>query len=84
VATKGKKAHFVRIAVDSPADPPVNVRVPFSILYTGMKLFGILPAEACEKLAEISKAGRPGVPEAQNPAFNIDCGNGKKVRIFFE
>jgi len=49
-----------------------------------MKLFGILPAEACEKLAEISKAGRPGVPEAQNPAFNIDCGNGKKVRIFFE
>src|ERR1700755_1385581 len=68
------KARFVRIAVDSPEGPPVSLRVPISLLQTGMRLVGILPAEACEKLAEINSAGWRGHEGDPSTTLHIDCG----------
>jgi hypothetical protein len=85
-SSPSNKARFVRIAVDAPGAEQVNVRFPLTFLRSGMKVLGILPAEACEKLIELTELARAtqDATESQNHSLEIDCGNRKTVRLLFE
>jgi hypothetical protein len=100
---RGKtKAKYLRVLVESPdhgQPTTVNVRVPMQLLYAGVRLASLIPAQAHEKLDE--ELSRHGVPltlsqiKPENLAELIDHleeltvdvdakGDGTKVRVFCE
>jgi hypothetical protein len=86
------KLRFLRVTVDSPDRDQVNIRVPLAFLRAGMKLFGVIPPQVSEKLAEkgIDLAalrdlkGGELVEELKDLHVDVDSKNGEKVRIFCE
>jgi hypothetical protein len=57
------KAKYLRVLVESPdhgQPTTVNVRVPMQLLYAGVRLASLIPAQAHDKLdAELSRHGVP-------------------------
>ena len=88
----GQKLRFLRIVVDKPDDDQVNIRVPLAFLRAGMKLFGVIPPQVSEKLAEkgIDLAalrdlkGGELVEELKDLHIDVDSKNGEKVRVYCE
>ena len=73
-------------------DAKVNIRVPFGLLRTGIKLTTMLPGEVGEKLrasgfdlAHLSSlSSEELVEELQDLQVDLDSGDGGKVRVFCE
>ena len=88
----GQNLRFLRILVDRPDDDQVNIRVPLAFIRAGMKLFGVIPPQVSEKLAEkgIDLAalrdlkGGELVDELRELHVDIDSKNGETVRIYCE
>jgi hypothetical protein len=86
------KLRYLRIVVDKPGDDQVNIRVPLAFMRAGMKLLGVIPPKAAEKLAEkgIDLAalrdlkGGELVDELKDLHVDVDSKNGEKVRIYCE
>lgn len=96
------KAKYLRVLVESPdhgQPTTVNVRVPMQLLYAGVRLASLIPAQAHEKLDE--ELSRHGVPltlsqikpenleelidHLEDLTVDVDAKNdGTKVRVFCE
>ncbi len=90
--TAEPKLRFLRVTVDSPDRDQVNVRVPLAFLRAGMKLFGVIPPQVSEKLAQKGidlsalrdLKGGELVDELKELHVDVDSKNGEKVRIYCE
>jgi galactose-1-phosphate uridylyltransferase len=96
------KAKYLRVLVESPdhgQPTTVNVRVPMQLLYAGVRLASLIPAQAHDKLDE--ELSRHGVPltlsqikpenleelidHLEDLTVDVDAKNdGTKVRVFCE
>lgn len=86
------KPRYLRVVVDKPGDDQVNIRVPLAFMRAGMKLLGVIPPQAAEKLAEKGidlsvlrdLKGGELVDELKDLHVDVDSKNGEKVRIYCE
>jgi len=87
-----KTPRYLRVVVDSADGDKVNVRVPMSLLKTGIKLSALLPGKAAEKmsshgfdLSQLSKLDGDELIEALSDlTVDVDSADGDKVRVFTE
>ena len=83
---------YLRVVVDSANGDKVNVRVPMSLLKTGIKLSALLPGNAAEQmsshgfdLSQLSKLDGDELIEALSDLqVDVDSADGDKVRVFTE
>ncbi len=83
---------YLRVVVDSANGDKVNVRVPMSLLKTGIKLSALLPGNAAEKmsshgfdLSQLSSLDGDELIEALSDlTVDVDSADGDKVRVFTE
>ncbi|MCK5114990.1 MAG: hypothetical protein KAR44_00190 [Candidatus Aegiribacteria sp.] len=83
---------YLRVVVDSSNGDKVNVRVPMSLLKTGIKLSALLPGNAAEQmsshgfdLSQLSKLDGDELIEALSDlTVDVDSADGDKVRVFTE
>ena len=89
---RGKTPKYLRVLVDSAEGDKVNVRVPLSLIKTGIKLSALIPGDAVARignsgldLSQISKLSGDELIEAlRELQVDIDSANGDKVRVFTE
>lgn len=90
--SRGKTPKYLRVLVDSAAGDKVNVRVPLSLIKTGIKLSALIPCDAVAQignsgldLSQISKLSGDELIEAlRELQVDINSANGDKVRVFTE
>lgn len=90
--TKGKAPKYLRVLVDSADGDKVNVRVPLSLIKTGIKLSALIPGDAVAKigdsgfdLSQISQLPGDELIEAlRELQVDVDSAGGDKVRVFTE
>ena len=90
--SRGKTPKYLRVLVDSTEGDKVNVRVPLSLIKTGIKLSALIPCDAAARigssgfdLSQISKLSGDELIEAlRELQVDIDSANGDKVRVFTE
>ncbi|MCK4671938.1 MAG: hypothetical protein KAT47_05280 [Candidatus Aegiribacteria sp.] len=90
--SRGKTPKYLRVLVDSASGDKVNVRVPLSLIKTGIKLSALIPGDAVAKignsgfdLSQISQLPGDELIEAlRELQVDIDSANGDKVRVFTE
>lgn len=90
--SSGKTPKYLRVLVDSATGDKVNVRVPLSLIKTGIKLSALIPGDAVAQignsgldLSQISKLSGDELIEAlRELQVDIDSANGDKVRVFTE
>ncbi len=83
---------YLRVVVDSANGDKVNVRVPMSLLKTGIKLSALLPGNAAEQmsshgfdLSQLSMLDGDELIEALSDLqVDVDSADGDKVRVFTE
>ncbi len=83
---------YLRVVVDSSDGDKVNVRVPMSLIRTGLKLSSLMPAEAAsavqEKGIDLSVLkdldGEELVEALRELTVDVDSADGDKVRVFTE
>lgn len=83
---------YLRVVVDSTNGDKVNVRVPMSLLKTGIKLSALLPGNAAEQmsshgfdLSQLSKLdGNELIEALSDLTVDVDSADGDKVRVFTE
>lgn len=83
---------YLRVVVDSSDGDKVNVRVPMSLIRTGLKLSSLMPADAAEAVSErgidLSALkdldGEELVEALRELTVDVDSADGDKVRIFTE
>lgn len=88
----GKKPRYLRVTVDSADGDKVNVRVPLSLVKTGIKLGALMPKQASEAinqqgfdLAELANLNGDELIEAlADLEVNVDSADGDIVRVFCE
>jgi hypothetical protein len=99
-ALRPNRAKYLRVVVDtdsSGAPTKVNVRVPMSLLYAGVKLSAVLPPEARDQLNARMRAQGVGIDLNQLKPENLEDfidqlneltvdvdQEGTKVRVFCE
>jgi polyhydroxyalkanoate synthesis regulator phasin len=89
---KKRAPRYLRVVVDSANGDKVNVRVPMSLLKTGIKLSALLPGNAAEKmsshgfdLSQLSQLDGDELIEALSDlTVDVDSADGDKVRVFTE
>ncbi len=89
---KKRAPRYLRVVVDSADGDKVNVRVPMSLLKTGIKLSALVPGNAAEQmsshgfdLSQLSKLDGDELIEALSDLqVDVDSANGDKVRVFTE
>jgi len=87
-----KAIKYLRVVVDSAAGDKVNVRVPLSLIKTGIKLKALLPGDVADKmsghgldLSQLSELDGDELIEAlRELQVDVDSADGDKVRIFTE
>jgi len=87
-----RRARYLRVHVQSSDGDEVNVRVPFSLIKTGIKLGSLLPREASQaidqsgvdlsKLAELD--GEELIEALSELQVDVESGNGDVVHVFCE
>jgi hypothetical protein len=83
---------YLRVVVDSSDGDKVNVRVPMSLIRTGLKLSSLMPADAASAVAEkgidltVLKDldGEELVEALRELTVDVDSADGDKVRVFTE
>ncbi len=83
---------YLRIVVDSPNRDSVNIRVPFGLIRTGIKLSTLVPGRVGRRLSEqgidLSHLGKLNDEEliAELAALQVDVArdDGETVRIYCE
>lgn len=83
---------YLRVVVDSSDGDKVNVRVPMSLIRTGLKLSSLMPQEAASAVAEkgidlsVLKDldGEELVEALRELTVDVDSADGDKVRVFTE
>ena len=83
---------YLRVVIDSANGDKVNVRVPMSLLKTGIKLSALLPGDAAQQmsnhgfdLSQLSKLDGDELIEALSDlTVDVDSADGDKVRVFTE
>jgi len=83
---------YLRVVVDSADGDKVNVRVPMSLIRTGLKLSSLMPADASEAMQEkgidlsVLKDldGEELVEALRELTVDVDSADGDKVRVFTE
>ena len=87
-----KNPRYLRITVNSSDGDKVNVRVPLSLIKTGIKLGALMPKEAAEAVSEkgidlsiLAKLDENALAEALSELqVDVDSSDGDVVRIFAE
>jgi hypothetical protein len=93
----GRTPKYLRILVESQNNNKVNVRVPIQLLRAGVKLAGLIPMQAREKVTEaLSENGiqvdlkslKPSdlddlIDQMNELTVDVDDGN-ERVRVFCE
>ena len=87
-----KALKYLRVVVDSSDGDKVNVRIPLSLIKTGIKLSALVPGNAAEQmsnhgfdLAQLSKLDGDELIEAlSDMQVDVDSANGDKVKVFTE
>ncbi|MEN8207719.1 MAG: hypothetical protein ABFR50_00560 [Candidatus Fermentibacteria bacterium] len=90
--TRNRVPKYLRVVVDSVNGDKVNVRVPMSLLKTGIKLSALLPGNAAEKmnshgfdLSQLSSLDGDELIEAlRELTVDVESANGDTVRVFTE
>lgn len=90
--SRGKTPKYLRVLVDSAEGDKVNVRVPLSLIKTGIKLSALIPGDAVAQignsgfdLSQISELSGDELIEAlRELQVDVDSANGDKVRVFTE
>jgi len=83
---------YLRVVVDSADGDKVNVRVPLSLIKTGIKLKALVPVDVAEKigghgldLSQLSELDGDELIEAlRELQVDVDSADGDKVRVFTE
>lgn len=83
---------YLRVVVDSADGDKVNVRVPLSLIKTGIKLKALVPRDVADKmtghgldLSQLSELDGDELIEAlRELQVDVDSSDGDKVRIFTE
>ncbi len=89
---KKRTPRYLRVVVDSADGDKVNVRVPLSLIKTGIKLSALVPGNAVEQmsshgfdLSQLSELNGDELIEAlRDLQVDVDSANGDKVRVFTE
>ncbi len=89
--TKGAP-RYLRVVVDSADGDKVNVKVPMSLLKTGIKLSALMPTDAADAvkdqgidLSKLRDLPTDELIEAlRELEVNVDSANGDTVRVFTE
>jgi hypothetical protein len=88
----GKTPRYLRVVVDSDKGDKVNVRVPLSLIKTGIKLRALLPENAANAISEkgFDLSGMSDldfkelVRALSELKVDVDSADGEKVRVFTE
>ncbi|MEA3266340.1 MAG: hypothetical protein U9P42_05285 [Candidatus Fermentibacteria bacterium] len=83
---------YLRVVVDSADGDKVNIKVPMSLIRTGIKLSALLPADAADAIKEqgidlTMLKDLPGdelIQALRELEVNVDSADGDTVRIFTE
>jgi polyhydroxyalkanoate synthesis regulator phasin len=83
---------YLRVVVDSADGDKVNVKVPMSLIKTGIKLSALMPAEAANAMKDqgIDLSMLRDLPADEliealrELEVNVDSANGDTVRVFTE
>jgi len=83
---------YLRVVVDSADGDKVNVKVPMSLIRTGIKLSALMPADAAEAVKDqgIDLSLLRDLPTDEliealkELEVNVDSANGDTVRVFTE
>ncbi|MBN2587269.1 MAG: hypothetical protein JXA64_09050 [Candidatus Fermentibacteraceae bacterium] len=91
-AVRRKTPRFLRVIVDSASGDKVNVRVPLSLIKTGIKLSALIPGNAADRmsshgldLSQLSKLDGEELIQALNEMqVDVESADGDNVRVFTE
>jgi hypothetical protein len=89
---KKKDFKYLRVVVDSADGDKVNVKIPLSLIKTGIKLSALVPSNAAEQmsshgfdLSQLSKLdGNELIEALSDMQVDVDSADGDKVRVFTE
>jgi hypothetical protein len=87
-----RELKYLRVVVDSADGDKVNVRVPLSLIKTGIKLKALIPVDVAEKigghgldLSQLSELDGDALIEAlRELQVDVDSSGGDKVRVYTE
>ena len=87
-----KTARYLRVMVDSANGDKVNVRVPLSLIKTGIKLSALVPGNAADHmsshgfdLSKLSELDGDELIQALNDMqVDVESADGDNVRVFTE
>ena len=87
-----KTPRYLRVVVDSDKGDKVNVRIPLSLIKTGIKLRALLPENAANAISDkgFDLSGmsdldfRELVRALSELKVDVDSADGEKVRVFTE
>ena len=91
-ATDTRIPKYIRVVVNSANGDKVNIKVPMSLIKTGIKLSALIPAEAAEAvkdqgidLSMLKDLPADELVEAlRELEVNVDSADGDTVRVFTE
>jgi hypothetical protein len=86
------KPRFLRVVVESSDGDNVNVRIPLSLIKTGIKLGALMPREAADAVSEhgfdlsaLSQLDTEELVDAlRELTVDVDSADGDHVRVFTE
>lgn len=89
---KRKMPRYLRVIVDSANGDKVNVRVPLSLIKTGIKLSALVPGNAADRmsshgfdLSQLSKLDGDELIQALNDmTVDVESADGDNVKVFTE
>lgn len=87
-----RKLRFLRVVVDSEDGDKVNVRIPLSLIKTGIRLGSLMPKDAADAMSEkgidlssLSKLDENELVEILSELkVDVESSDGETVRIFTE
>jgi hypothetical protein len=90
--SKGNLPKYLRVLVNSNDGDSVNLRVPFALVRTGIKLTNMMPEQASRALSEqgidLAKLSEMEADELvqalQELTMDVESGDGDTVRVFCE
>lgn len=90
--SNGKLPRYLRVVVDSSDGDKVNIKVPMSLIRTGIKLSSLIPEEAADAVREhgIDLCNLRDLPTDEliealrELEVNVDSADGDRVRVFTE